>query len=155
MKLSVWGVKLCMWILICFAVACGSSDIPLKTQDPSDDQPALDTENRREPDQEWESGIAARDISWHYNYYTRLDRSISVVGTFKITFVNRNPNQDVAVNVLVRFIGADGFQHIPLTPFNRIAIDAGDTTRASDNFIVEVKDQLTANEMSRMSIVIY
>ena len=148
-------MKLCVWILIHFALACGTSDIPLKAQEEFDDQPALDTEIRREPDQAWDSGIAARDISWYYNHFTRLEKSISVIGTFKITFVNANANQDAAANVLIRFIGADGFQHMPLTSFNRVAIEAGGTTQISENFIVEVKDQSTANEISRMSIVVY
>ena len=147
--------------VVLFSFACGTDEAPLNMQSESDplvEQLALVTETRMEPDQSWNGCIAARDISWEYISFTQLRNSISVVGAFKITFLNTNVDRDIRdieADVQIRFIGADGFLHIPLTPFNKIQIPAGATTLVRENFIVEVKDQSTANEISRLSIVVF
>lgn len=136
--------------------ACGSDDLPFDAGDEGgSQQPALDTGPRSEPDQSWDSGLQARDITWSYVSSTRLARSIEVIGTFKITFVNTNPDREVSAGVMLRLIGADGFHHVPLTPFSRVTVPGNDSIEVRENFIVEVKDRLVANEISRMSIVIF
>ena len=149
---SAWAAV----VLFCFA--CGTDEAPLNTQsqfDPLVEQSALVTATRVEPDQSWDGGIAARDISWEYISFTQLRNSISVVGAFKITFVNTNADRDTEADVQIRFVGADGFLHIPLTPLNKVQIPAGNTILVRENFVVEVKDPSTANEISRLSIVVF
>jgi len=137
-------------------LACGSDDLPLGPGDEADDQqPALDTKTRSEPDQSWDSGIEARSITWSYLSSTSLDNSISIVGTFKITFANTNPDREVSTGVMLRLIGADGFHHVPLTPISQVTIPGNEDVEVRENFIVEMKNQSIANGVKKMSIVLF
>jgi hypothetical protein len=150
-------MKLFLWTAMLLSLfACGSDDLPLGAGEEVDSQqPALDTETRSEPDQQWDRGIEARNITWSYVSSSRLANSISIVGTLKITFANTNPDQEISAEVMLRLIGADGFHHVPLTPFSRVTIPANDTIEVRENFIVEMKNQSVANDVARMSIVLF
>ena len=149
-----------LWILIiAFLPACEIDDLPLETRDEAKvwvQQPPLFTDVRVEPDQVWEKQIGGRNISWRYNSIKEeLEKSILIIGIFEITFFNTNIDQAVNAEVMINLIGADGFRHLPQTPFKRVSIAAGDTTLATENFILEVKDIKTANDIVRMDIDIF
>ena len=149
-------MKLFLWTAAFLSLfACGSDDLPLDAAEADSQQPALDTETRSQPDQSWASGIEARDITWSYVSSTKLANSISVVGTFKITFVNTNPDREVSAGVLLRLIGGDGFHLVPLTPFSRVTVSGNDTLEVRENFIVEMADRSEANDVAKMSIVLF
>lgn len=149
-------MKLFLWTALLLSLfACGSDDLPLDADEADSQQPALDTQTRSEPDQSWDSGLEARDITWSYVSSTRLANSISIVGTLKITFANTNPDREVSAGVMLRLIGADGFHHVPLTPFSRVTVSANDTIEVRENFIVEMANQPVANGVARMNIVLF
>ena len=150
-------MKWALWIIIiAFLPACEIDDLPLETQDEAKvwaEQPPLFTGVRVEPDQVWEKQIGGRNISWRYNSIKKeLEKSILIIGIFEITFFNINIDQGVNAEVMIHLIGADGFRHLPQTPFKRVSIAAGDTTLATENFILEVEDVKTANDIVRMKI---
>jgi hypothetical protein len=134
--------------------ACGGDDLPVDPG-PGTDQPPLDTEPRTQPDMAWDSGLSARDIRWNYNTARSLTRSLSIVGSLRINFVNTNPIDSVAADMLIRFVGADGFQHVPETPLRRVAVPSLDTVEVRESFIVEMADTETANAVERMSITLF
>ncbi|NKB66495.1 MAG: hypothetical protein GKR89_05500 [Candidatus Latescibacteria bacterium] len=133
-----------------FLLACGGSDGPLQSQEPEGEQIALDIQTRVEEDIAWGESLLGRNISWRMNSSRRLARSISVIGTFRITLVNTEPAADLEVAVLVRLLGGDGVWHVPETPVSRLLIPAGDSLQVRENFIVEVEDRKTANELARI-----
>ena len=54
---------------------------------------ALDTQVRFEPEQTWDDQLTTRDIRWRLISASPLRNSISVVGSFHITFVNADPDR--------------------------------------------------------------
>ena len=115
-------------------------------------QRSLNTATHLEPDRSWDGGIVARDISWNYISFTQLEKYVSVVGTFKITFVNSDPYVDVTADARISFTAVDGSRHLALTPFNRVSIPAGDSVLVRENFVLDVKDASTANGIETMNI---
>ena len=140
-----WSVALGLLL-----AACGGTDGPLQIQQPEAEQIPLDIETRLQDDIAWGEILVGRDISWRMNISRRLDRSISVIGTFRITLVNTDPAVDLEVTVLVRLQGADGRWHVPETPISRVLIPAGDSLPISENFIVELRDRAVANDLARI-----
>ena len=72
--------------------ACSSGDVP-SAPGLTAGQAGLDTRTREESDTSWEIGLTASDISWRFISFATLQRTISLVGSFKITFINTNFNQ--------------------------------------------------------------
>ncbi len=145
-------------LLYCLAsaalLACSSGDVP-KAPGITAEQAGLDTRTRQEPDKSWDGGLVASDISWRFISFTALRRSISLVGSFKITFINTNFDRELDGNMRLVLRGADGAEHLPETPvgFVRLAID--DTTVVRENFVVELKDVETANDITQLDIAIF
>ena len=116
---------------------------------------ALDTQVRFEPEQTWDDQLTTRDIRWRLISASPLRNSISVVGSFHITFVNADPDRTWNSHIALRFRGSDGALHIPETPLSRLDIAADSTVVIRDNFILEVADAQTANNIAQMNIVLF
>ena len=93
--------------------------------------------------------------SWRLISASPLRNSISVVGSFHITFVNADPDRTWNSHIALRFRGSDGALHIPETPLSRLDIAADSTVVIRDNFILEVADAQTANNIAQMNIVLF
>ena len=92
--------------MLVILLGCGGEDRPLDPQDVRDfleEKRLLNTETHLEPDRSWDRGISARDISWNYISFTQMRNYISVVGAFKITFLNSDPDLDVIADASISF----------------------------------------------------
>ena len=54
-----------------------------------------------------------------------------------------------------RIRGGDGALHIPETPLSRLVVAADSTVVIRENFILEIADAQTANEIRQMNIVLF
>lgn len=140
--------------LLVLALGCSVEDLPLDPEGATTDPAALDTGTHLEPDQTWE-GLTARDISWHFLSFSSLRNSISLVGSFQITFVNTHSERTWQSQVAIRFRGGDGTLHIPATPLSNLFVFADSTVAVRENFILEVKDPTAANAIEQMTIVLF
>ena len=144
--------------MLVFLLGCVGKDRPLDPQDVRDlleGLRLLNTETHLEPDRSWDRGISARDISWNYISSTQMKNYISVVGAFKITFLNSDPDLDVVTDASISFTAIDGSRHFAQTPFSRVSIPHDDSTLVRENFILDVKDASTANGITRMNISVF
>ena len=116
---------------------------------------ALDTQARFEPDQTWDDRLTARAISWRLISASPLRHSISAVGSFHIIFVNADKDRAWQSQIALRFRGGDGALHIPETPLSRLVVAADSTVVIRENFILEIADAQTANEIRQMNIVLF
>jgi hypothetical protein len=135
-------------------LGCGDASTSLRPQADAD-QPKLDTTTHTEPERIWESGLTMRDISWHYNFATQLRNSISVIGSFRLTLVNRNVERNIDAGVIVRLIAPDGERHVAETPITQISVPADTLVSLRANFIIEVHDESAANDIERMEISLF
>ena len=140
--------------LLLLALGCTAENLPLDPEGATDDLSALDTRTRLEPDQVWE-GLTARAISWRFLSFSPLQKTISAVGSFQITFVNTHLERTWQSQVTIRFRGADGTLHIPETPLGNLSVTADSTVAVRENFILEVKDPTAANAIEQMTIVLF
>ena len=116
---------------------------------------ALYTQARFEPDQTWDDRLTAHDISWRLISASPLRHSISAVGSFHIIFVNAGKDRAWQSQIALRFRGSDGALHIPETPLSRLVVAADSTVVIRENFILEIADAQTANEIRQMNIVLF
>jgi len=134
--------------------ACSSGDVP-SAPGLTAEQAGLDTRTREESDTSWEIGLTASDISWRFISFATLQRTISLVGSFKITFINTNFDRDLNGSMRLVLLDAEGEDHLPETPIGFVRVAANDTITIRENFVVELKNLQTANDIKRLDIAIF
>ena len=146
-------LMLMLFPIIFIPAGCTVEELPIDPTTVVDT--TLETEARFEPDQIWDDRLTARDISWRLISAAPLRNSISAVGSFRISFVNADKDRAWQSQIGLRFRGGDGTLHVPETPLRRLFVAADSTVAIRENFIIEVADAQTANEIAQMTIVLF